>query len=74
MPADMLTAQYYGDLICIDGGLEGVRGGRGKLSLLFIARTNNEELIEELMGQEMIFYENYYCVALEKYSVANRRS
>ena len=36
-------------------------------SLLFIARTNNGELIEELMGQEIIFYENYYCVAFEKF-------
>lgn len=66
MPADMLTALYYGDLVCIDGGVEAFEAD-GEDSLLFIARTNNEELIEELMSREMIFYENYYCVALEKY-------
>lgn len=66
MPADLLTAQYYGDLTCIDGGLEAFLAD-DENSLLFIARTNNEELIEELMGEEIIFYENYYCVAFEKY-------
>ncbi|HPF87576.1 MAG TPA: glycosyltransferase family 39 protein [Candidatus Limiplasma sp.] len=66
MPADILTAQYYGDLICINGGLDAFEAD-DEPCLLFIARTNNEELIEELMGQEIIFYENYYCVAFEKY-------
>ena len=66
MPGDMLTAQFYGDLTCIDGGLEAFLED-DENSLLFIARTNNGELIEELMGQEIIFYENYYCVAFEKF-------
>ncbi len=66
MPGDMLTAQMYGDLICIDGGLEGFEAD-DEDSLLFIARTYNEDLIEELMSQEIIFYENYYCVAFEKF-------
>lgn len=66
MPADILTAQFYGDLICKDGGLEGFRADE-EPSLLIIARTNNEELIEELLGEEAEFYSNYYCVALEKY-------
>jgi 4-amino-4-deoxy-L-arabinose transferase-like glycosyltransferase len=66
MPADMLTAQYYGDLVCKDGGVEAFEADEED-SLLFIARTNNKELIEELMSQEMIYYENYYCVALEKF-------
>jgi 4-amino-4-deoxy-L-arabinose transferase-like glycosyltransferase len=66
MPADILTAQFYGDLICKDGGLEGFRADE-EPSLLIIARTNNEELIEELLGEEAEYYSNYYCVALEKY-------
>lgn len=66
MPGDVLTAEMYGDLICIDGGLEAFLAD-DEHSLLFIARTNNGELIEELMSQEIIFYENYYCVAFEKF-------
>lgn len=66
MPGDILTAQFYGDLICVDGGLEAFEAD-SEHSLLYIARTNNEDLIEELMGQEIIFDENYYCVAFEKF-------
>ena len=66
MPADMLTAQLYGDLTCVDGGLDAFLED-DENSLLFIARTNNEKLIEELMGQEIIFFEDYYCVAFEKF-------
>jgi 4-amino-4-deoxy-L-arabinose transferase-like glycosyltransferase len=66
MPGAMLTALMYGDLVCIDGGLESFYED-DENSLLFVARTNNEELIEQLMGEEIIFNENYYCVAFEKF-------
>lgn len=66
MPADMLTADFYGDVVCINGGLEAFEAD-DEDSLLFIARTNNEELIAELMTQEIIFNEDYYCAAFEKF-------
>jgi len=66
MPGDVLTAEFYGDLNCIDGGLDAFLAD-DENSLLFIARTNNEALIENLMAEEIIFYENYYCVAFEKF-------
>ena len=66
MPADVLTAEFYGDLHCINGGLDAFRED-DENSLLFIARTNNEDLIEGLMAEEIIFYENYYCAAFEKF-------
>ena len=66
MPGDMLTAQLYGDLTCRNGGLAAFEED-GADSLLFIARTNNEELIAELWTKESVFNEDYYCIAFEKF-------
>ena len=72
MPADMLTALLYGDVVCQDGGLDAFLADE-EGGLLFVVRYNNEAAIDTLRKTVTVRGENEYMVVFDnsKPSAAN---
>ena len=64
MQADMLTALLYGDVECLDGGVETFLNDDDS-AVLFIGKNNNTEEIGMLQEQEILRNEDYYMAAFD---------
>ena len=65
MPADMLTALYCGDTICLDGGVEAFEAD-DESAILFVTKEQNGDAVQRLQEQEVVRNEDYYLIAFEK--------
>ena len=65
MQASMLTALMYGDVVCMDGGVEAFLNDE-ESAILFIAKEANQEEIDQLLEMEPVRGENYYLIAFDK--------
>lgn len=64
MPADMLTALLYGDVVCKDGGLDAFLADE-EGGLLFVVRYNNGDAIDTLRKTMSVRGENEYIVVFD---------
>ncbi|HNW87362.1 MAG TPA: glycosyltransferase family 39 protein [Candidatus Limiplasma sp.] len=64
MQADMLTALYYGDVTCMDGGVEAFMNDKDS-AVLFVGKEDNAEAIAALQEQEIVRNEDYYLIAFD---------
>jgi len=65
MQGALLTAYYYGDVVCMDGGVEAYKADE-ESAILFVCKENNLDVITELQESEIVRDENYYLIAFEK--------
>ncbi len=65
MQGSILTAEMYGDVVCLNGGIEGYLSDE-ESSILYISKDNNTNEITQLQQNEIVRNENYYLIAFEK--------
>ena len=64
MPADMLTALMYGDVVCMDGGMDAFLQDEDS-AILFMCKEANGEEIYQVLEIEPVRNENYYMIAFD---------
>ncbi len=65
MQGSVLTAEMYGDVICLNGGVEGYLSDE-ESAILYISKNNNISEITQLQQDEIVRNENYYLIVFEK--------
>lgn len=65
MQGSVLTAEMYGDVICLNGGVEGYLSDE-ESAILYISKNNNISEITQLQQDEVVRNENYYLIVFEK--------
>jgi len=65
MQGTLLIAYYYGDVVCLDGGVEAYLADE-ESAILYVCKENNLDDITELQETEIVRDENYYLIAFEK--------
>lgn len=66
MPADILTSYFYGDVVCVNGGMEAFDES-DEFAMMIMVRSGNEDIIDETAGYYTLRDENYYYIALSNY-------
>ena len=64
MQADMLTALYSGDVICLDGGAEAFMAD-GESAVVFLCKEQNPDALAQLMENEPMRNENHILAVFE---------
>jgi 4-amino-4-deoxy-L-arabinose transferase-like glycosyltransferase len=65
MPGAVLTALFYGDTICLNGGADAYLADDSS-AILYVCKENNQAVVNQLQQQEAVRNEDYYVIAFEK--------